>query len=50
MPGHHDASNEYTSLDDAKKATRDAMDMGLAGIKNRKVDVFFHEYELKNRC
>ena len=32
MPGHHDAGNEYTSLDDAKKATRDAIDMGLAGI------------------
>ena len=36
MPGHHDASNEYTSLDDAKKATRDAMDMGLAGTETVK--------------
>ena len=32
MPGHHDAGNEYTSLDDAKKATTDAINMGLAGI------------------
>ena len=37
MPGHHDASNEYTSLDDAKKATRDAMDMGLAGTKTENI-------------
>jgi len=32
MPGHHDAGNEYTSLEDAKKATRDAMELGLAGM------------------
>ena len=31
MPGHHDARNECTSLEDAKKATRDAMELGLAG-------------------
>ena len=31
MPGHHDAGNEYTSLEDAEKATRDAMELGLAG-------------------
>ena len=34
MPGHHDAGNEYTSLEDTKKATRDAMDLGLAGKIN----------------
>ena len=33
MPGHHDAGNEYTSLDDAMKATEDAMQLGLAGTK-----------------
>ena len=32
MPGHHDAGNEYTSVEDAKKATKDAMELGLAGI------------------
>ena len=31
MPGHHDAGNEYTSVEDAKKATKDAMELGLAG-------------------
>ena len=31
MPGHHDAGNEYTSLEDARKATKDAMELGLAG-------------------
>ena len=31
MPGHHDAGNEYTSIEDAKKATKDAMELGLAG-------------------
>ena len=31
MPGHHDAGNEYTSLEDAKNATKNAMNLGLAG-------------------
>ena len=35
MPGHHDAGNEYTSLDDAIKATDDAMRLGLAGINKK---------------
>ncbi len=32
MPGHHDASNEYTSVDDAINATEYAIEFGLAGI------------------
>ena len=40
MPGHHDAGNEYTSLDDAKKATTDAINMGLAGIINTRLYVY----------
>ena len=39
MPGHHDAGNEYTSLEDTKKATRDAMDLGLAG----KIDFYLFQ-------
>ena len=35
MPGHHDAGNEYTSLEDTIKATKEAMDMGLAGTNNK---------------
>ena len=35
MPGHHDAGNEYTSLEDAIEATKEAMDMGLAGTNNK---------------
>ena len=31
MPGHHDAGNEYTSVEDAKNATKNAMNLGLAG-------------------
>lgn len=31
MPGHHDAGNEYTSLDDALNSTRFAKSSGLAG-------------------
>ena len=33
MPGHHDAANEYTSLDDARNATEYAKEFGLAGKK-----------------
>ena len=35
MPGHHDAGNEYTSLEDTIKATKEAMDMGLAGTNKK---------------
>ena len=35
MPGHHDAGNEYTSMEDTIKATKEAMDMGLAGTSNK---------------
>ena len=31
MPGHHDAGNEYTSIEDAVEATRDAKQQGLGG-------------------
>jgi len=32
MPGHHDAGNEYTSIEDAVEATRDAKQQGLGGM------------------
>jgi len=32
MPGHHDAGNEYTTLDDAKKTARYVKKNGLAGV------------------
>ncbi len=32
MPGHHDASNEYTSIDDAINSTLYAKEFGLAGL------------------
>ncbi|TRY69348.1 hypothetical protein TCAL_06924 [Tigriopus californicus] len=32
MPGHHDAGNEYTSLDEALNSTRFAKSSGLAGM------------------
>ncbi len=32
MPGHHDAANEYTSLEDAVNATVYAKEFGLAGV------------------
>ncbi len=31
MPGHHDAGNEYTSLEDAEAAAIFVRDEGLAG-------------------
>ncbi len=31
MPGHHDAGNEYTSLDDIRNATEYAKYFGLGG-------------------
>ena len=31
MPGHHDAGNEYTSIEDAEKAALFAKEEGLAG-------------------
>ena len=31
MPGHHDAGNEYTSMDDAVSAANLAKDLGLPG-------------------
>jgi len=32
MPGHHDAGNEYTSIEDAEKAALFAKEEGLAGV------------------
>merc|ERR1712180_506268 len=32
MPGHHDAGNEYTSLEDARAAARYVKESGLAGL------------------
>ena len=34
MPGHHDAGNEYTSLEDAQNAALYAKEQGLGG-KNK---------------
>ena len=31
MPGHHDAGNEYTSLEDAQNAALYAKEQGLGG-------------------
>ena len=31
MPGHHDAGNEYTSMDDAESAANLVKDLGLPG-------------------
>ena len=31
MPGHHDASNEYTSLEDAEKGAILVLEEGLVG-------------------
>ena len=48
MPGHHDAGNEYTSLEDTIKATKEAMDMGLAGTNNKWVKLisFYRNWDL----
>ena len=35
MPGHHDAANEYTSLDDATDVAMFVEAYGLAGDKRR---------------
>ena len=32
MPGHHDAGNEYTSLQDAVEAAQFVLERGLGGI------------------
>ena len=50
MPGHHDAGNEYTSLEDAIKATKEAMDMGLSGTNNKWVKLisFYRNTRRKN--
>ena len=32
MPGHHDAANEYTSLEDAERIANLAIEYGLAGL------------------
>eukprot|EP00091_Calanus_sinicus_P018787 TRINITY_DN4400_c0_g1_i5.p1 TRINITY_DN4400_c0_g1~~TRINITY_DN4400_c0_g1_i5.p1 ORF type:complete len:111 (-),score=29.04 TRINITY_DN4400_c0_g1_i5:17-349(-) len=32
MPGHHDAGNEYTTVEDAVAATNYALDKGLGGV------------------
>ena len=32
MPGHHDAGNEYTSVEDAVAATNYALEKGLGGV------------------
>ena len=32
MPGHHDAGNEYTSLEDAVEAAQFVLERGLGGI------------------
>jgi len=32
MPGHHDAGNEYTTIEDAVAATNYVLDKGLAGV------------------
>ena len=48
MPGHHDAGNEYTSLEDTIEATKEAMDMGLAGTNNKWVKLisFYRNWDL----
>ena len=35
MPGHHDAANEYTSLEEAEIAAFFAIEQGLPGDKYR---------------
>ena len=32
MPGHHDAGNEYTTIEDAVAVTNYVLDKGLAGV------------------
>ena len=32
MPGHHDAGNEYTTVEDAAAATEYALEKGLGGV------------------
>ena len=32
MPGHHDAGNEYTTVEDAKAIAEYALEKGLAGV------------------
>ena len=42
MPGHHDAGNEYTSLEDAQNAALYAKEQGLGGKYSTVSQNFIH--------
>ena len=50
MPGHHDAGNEYTSLEDAEAAAIFVRDEGLAGKYQQTQQCIIHNWLVLFRC